>query len=51
MGLITERLKKTDRMMERRYGLRYEAPAAAFLKRMTSAQELLKDLKKLTLVG
>jgi hypothetical protein len=45
MGLINERLKRTDKQLKRRYGMNPELPSSKFLKRLTSARELLKDLR------
>jgi hypothetical protein len=45
-GLINDRLKRSDRAMKKQYGMDPDVPCALFLKRMTSAQELLKDLRK-----
>ena len=47
-GLINDRLKRTDKVMKRRYGLTYDLPTNAFLKRWTSARTLLGDIRKRT---
>ena len=44
-GLINDRLKRTDRALKRRYGSDQETPCASFLKRLSSARELLADLR------
>src|SRR5882724_13627534 len=47
-GLINDRLKRTDKIMKRRYGLTYDLPTKAFMKRWTSARTLLSDIRKRT---
>src|SRR5882724_8178200 len=47
-GLINDRLRRTDKVMKRRYGLTYDLPTKAFLKRWTSARTLLSDIRKRT---
>lgn len=44
-GLVNDRLRQSDKTMKRRYGKRPELPAVAILKRMATAQELLKDFR------
>lgn len=44
-GLINDRLKRTDRVLKRRYGSDQEIPCASFLKRLNTARELLADLR------
>jgi hypothetical protein len=44
-GLITDRLKRSDRAMKRRYDTSNKLPCRAFLRRLNSARELLADLK------
>jgi hypothetical protein len=43
-GLIINRLQRTDKSMKRRYD-KPELPSAEFLRKMTSAQELLKEFR------
>ena|SRR5260221_9164768 len=45
-GLINDRLKRTDKIMQRRYGQHIQKPTKAFLKRLTAARELLADLRE-----
>lgn len=44
-GTISSRLKRTDRAMKRRYDDGPGLPSAAFLRRITTARELLKDFR------
>ena len=44
-GLISDRLKRTDKLMHKLYGPETQKPTKAFLKRLTSARELLADLR------
>ena len=46
LGLIGERLKRADQAMKRMYGASSELPSKAFLKRVSSARDLLKDFRK-----
>ena len=46
VGIITNRLKQTDRQMRRRYAKQPGPPSKAFLRRLTSARELLADFRK-----
>jgi hypothetical protein len=41
---VDDRLRRSDRKLKRAYGQSPKIPSALFLKRFTTAQELLKDL-------
>ena len=45
VGLINDRLKRTDRAMKRKYGMSPDIPCKRFLKRVSSARALLADLR------
>lgn len=45
VGMITNRLKWADRQMKRRYARQPGPPSKAFLKRLTSARDLLADFR------
>jgi len=45
-GLISDRLKRTDKAMKRRYGAGTDLRSEAFLNRLTSARELLADSRR-----
>ena len=47
-GLINDRLKRTDIAMKRRHGTSTNIPSKAFLKRLTSAREILADIRRQT---
>ncbi len=44
-GLITDRLKRSDRAMKWQYDTSQKLPCRAFLRRLKSARELLADFK------
>ena len=44
-GFINHRLECTDRALKREFGMHPDLPSALFMKRRTSAQELLKDFR------
>jgi hypothetical protein len=44
-GLVRDRMEQSDKKMKRRYGKRPEIPSAVILKRMKTAQELLRDFR------
>jgi hypothetical protein len=45
LALISDRLKRSDRAMQRKYGVKAASAPHALLKRMMSARELLADLR------
>ena len=47
-ALINDRLKRSDRAMKRMYGASPDLPSEVFLRRMTTARELLKDFRRAT---
>ena len=44
-GLINDRLRRTDQAMKRRYGSSPDVPCKRFMKRWSSARELLADIR------
>ena len=45
LALISDRLKRSDRAMKRRYGVDPASASRALLRRMMSARELLADIR------
>jgi hypothetical protein len=45
-GLVDERLRRTDKKLKEEYDLGPALPSALYLKRITTARDLLKDLRR-----